>query len=101
MPVVAIVERNGEVRAKPVERVTAATVKAALFDGWACIGSANFNKLSLRRNLETNIATSDARFVSELRQRLFEHDFAVSTELTRPVEVSSSDRFAEWLLDQF
>ncbi len=27
-------------------------VKAMIVDGWACLGSANFNKLSLRSNLE-------------------------------------------------
>jgi cardiolipin synthase len=75
-------------------------VKAAVFDGWACLGSANFNKLSLRRNIETNIATSDARFVDQLKRELFERDFAASTELFEPVVLGSGDRFAEWVMDQ-
>ena len=75
-------------------------VKAAVFDGWACLGSANFNKLSLRRNFETNIATSDARFVTLLRRELFERDFADSDELVEPVALGSGDRFAEWVMDQ-
>jgi cardiolipin synthase A/B len=56
-------------------------VKAALYDGWACLGSANFDKLSLRINRETNVATSDPAFVGRLRQELFEADFARSREL--------------------
>jgi len=56
-------------------------VKAALYDGWACLGSANFDKLSLRVNRETNVATSDPVFVGRLRQELFEADFARSREL--------------------
>ncbi len=76
-------------------------VKAAIFDGWACLGSANFNKLSLRRNLETNIATSDARVVGELARELFERDFADSLELAEPVAITGGDRFAEWVMSGF
>ena len=76
-------------------------IKAAIFDGWACIGSANFNKLSLRRNLEANIATSDPRFVGELRRDLFERDFADSYELTEPVAITGGDSFAEWVMSGF
>ena len=43
-------------------------VKAAIYDGWACLGSANFCKLSLRINQETNLATSDPGFVDQLRR---------------------------------
>ena len=56
-------------------------VKAAIYDGWACLGSANFDKLSLLINLETNIATSDPAFVGRLQQDLFERDFARSREI--------------------
>ncbi len=59
-------------------------VKAALYDGWACLGSANFDKLSLRVNRETNVATSDPGFVAQLRRELFERDFARSQELVEP-----------------
>jgi phosphatidylserine/phosphatidylglycerophosphate/cardiolipin synthase-like enzyme len=58
-------------------------VKAALYDGWACVGSANFDKLSLRVNRETNVATSDPVFVGRLQQELFETDFARSRELVK------------------
>jgi cardiolipin synthase len=59
-------------------------VKAALYDGWACLGSANFDKLSLRVNRETNIATSAPAFVDRLRRELFEADFARSREIVEP-----------------
>ena len=57
-------------------------VKAAIYDGWACLGSANFDKLSLQINLETDIATSDPGFVGRLRSELFERDFGRSKEIT-------------------
>lgn len=41
-------------------------VKAAIFDGWACVGSANFDKLSLEINEELNLATSEPAVVREL-----------------------------------
>ena len=47
-------------------------VKAALYDGWAIVGSANFDKLSLRVNGETSVATSDPAFVAALRRDLFD-----------------------------
>jgi cardiolipin synthase len=59
-------------------------VKAALYDGWACLGSANFDKLSLRVNREANVATADPAFVERLRRELFEVDFARSREIGEP-----------------
>jgi cardiolipin synthase A/B len=76
-------------------------VKALLVDGWSCLGSANFNKLSLRRNLETNVASSDPGLAARLERELFERDFAVSTELEEGVEVASGDRLAELVMNQF
>jgi len=57
-------------------------VKAAIYDGWACFGSANMDKLSLFINRELDLATSDAAAVARLRERLFEADFARSREVT-------------------
>ena len=34
-------------------------VKAAVIDGWASVGTANYDKLSLQVNKEVNLATSD------------------------------------------
>lgn len=76
-------------------------VKAILVDGWACVGSANFNKLSLRTNIETNVATSDPKFASELKQKLFDVDFEKSREVTEAYEVSWSDWLSSFILDDF
>jgi cardiolipin synthase len=75
-------------------------VKAALYDEWAVVGSANFDKLSLRINQETNLATSDPRFVEPLRRELFETDFSRSQEWTEPTPVGWSDYIAEFIADQ-
>ena len=74
-------------------------IKAAIFDGWACLGSANWDKLSFRINKELNIATSYAPAVKELRERLFEVDFAKSVELTEPFPERWSDHLIEVLAD--
>jgi len=75
-------------------------VKALIVDGWACLGSANFNALSLRRNLETNVATSDPGFVGVLRRELFEADLEACHELERPVDPGGGARLASWLMNQ-
>ena len=41
-------------------------VKAAVFDGWACLGSANWDRWSLSINNELNLATSHPPAVQEL-----------------------------------
>ena len=74
--------------------------KAALIDGWAVIGSCNFNKLSLRMNFEADVATSDPKFAAEMKRDLFDTDFAHARELTRPLAVTESDRVAEWMAHQ-
>lgn len=76
-------------------------VKAALIDGWACFGSANFNRLSLRRNQEINLATSAPEIANKLRTELFEVDFKKSYELRQPIEVNWTDHIAESILNQF
>src|SRR5574340_800507 len=75
-------------------------VKAALYDGWVTVGSANFDKLSLRINQETNLATSDPRFVGQLARELFEADFARSREWTEARPVGWNDYIAEFIADQ-
>lgn len=75
-------------------------VKAALYDGWAIVGSANFDKLSLRINQETNLATSDPRFVEPLRHALFEADFVRSQEWAEARPVGWNDYIAEFIADQ-
>jgi cardiolipin synthase len=75
-------------------------VKAAIFDGWACVGSANLDKLSLRINQEADLATSDPKFVDRLRRELFDVDFARSRELKEAQPVNWTDYIAEFIADQ-
>ena len=56
-------------------------LKAAVFDGWACLGSANLDQLSLRVNKETNLATSEPEAVDALVEQLFLRDFGDSPEM--------------------
>ena len=76
-------------------------VKAAIFDGWACVGSANFDKLSLQINKELNLATSDEATVNELIERVFLPDLMMSTEIVEPVELSLAAKLAEIITDEF
>lgn len=74
-------------------------IKAAVYDGWACLGSANWDKLSFRTNKELNIATSHAPYVDALLDRVFAADFAKSVELTEPFPVRWSDHLMEIVAD--
>ncbi|MBN2418916.1 MAG: phosphatidylserine/phosphatidylglycerophosphate/cardiolipin synthase family protein [Deltaproteobacteria bacterium] len=75
-------------------------IKAAIYDGWACLGSANFDALSLRINLETNLAFSDPEAVETLRTELFEKDFSVSKEIIDPIKVTFLDYLGEMISNQ-
>jgi cardiolipin synthase len=74
-------------------------VKAGLFDDWAFIGSANYDRLSLRVNDEANIAYSDPTAVLELEQRLFLKDFRASKERSSPPPTDGLDHLAETAAD--
>jgi len=75
-------------------------VKAAVYDGWASIGSANFDKLSLKVNKELNLATSDPETIARLMDRVFIPDLTMSTEINSPFEVTLTTRLAEILVDE-
>ena len=75
-------------------------LKAAVYDGWACVGSANFDKLSLQVNKELNLATSDPETVDELLLRVFARDFERSEELDAPVPVDWTNYLAEFASDE-
>ena len=75
-------------------------VKAAVYDGWASIGSANFDKLSLKVNKELNLATSDKATVQALLNQVFIPDLQASTEVTQPTEISFATRLAEIAVDE-
>ncbi|MEJ2531237.1 MAG: phosphatidylserine/phosphatidylglycerophosphate/cardiolipin synthase family protein [Halioglobus sp.] len=71
--------------------------KAAIFDGWASVGTANLDRLSLKINQEINIATSEPSAVQELLDELFKQDFQQSTELTEPLD----ERWTDHLIEMF
>jgi cardiolipin synthase len=75
-------------------------VKAMIVDGWASVGSANFDKLSLQINEELNIATSNTAVVDDLMQRVFVEDFAISTEITEPHDLNLKHHIAEFVSDE-
>jgi len=74
--------------------------KAAVYDGWACFGSANMDKASFKRNRELNIATSHPQAVEDLLDKLFLPDFILSKEVVEKIPQHWSDRLAEMLTDQ-
>jgi cardiolipin synthase len=75
-------------------------VKAALYDGWACVGSANFDKMSLRVGQELDVGFSDPASVELLKQELFEKDFSRSHEITEPGATSWLDSVLKVFTDQ-
>lgn len=74
--------------------------KAAVYDGWACFGSANIDKASFKRNRELNIATSHPEAVDDLLENLFLPDFEMSREVVEKIPQHWSDRLSEMLTDQ-
>jgi len=75
-------------------------IKAAVYDGWACLGSANFDKISLHINQEINFGTSHPETVQELVDRVFIPDFATSRELEKPIPLRWTHRIAEVIADE-
>jgi len=73
--------------------------KAAIFDGWASMGSANLDRLSLHINREINIATSEPVAVQALTETLFQPDFEKSRELTEPFPLRWTDHIIEMFGD--
>jgi cardiolipin synthase len=75
-------------------------VKAAIYDGWACVGSANLEKMSLRVSQELDVAFSDPATVARLKQQLFDADFNRSRELKNPVASNWLDSLVKIFADQ-
>jgi phosphatidylserine/phosphatidylglycerophosphate/cardiolipin synthase-like enzyme len=73
--------------------------KAAIFDGWASMGSANLDRLSLHINREINLATSEPSAVQALQEALFDPDFALSKELAEPFPLRWTDHIIEMFGD--
>ena len=70
-------------------------VKAAIYDGWVCAGSANFDRLSLHVNRELNIASSDPGIAAQFLERIFYRDFGSSPELTEQIPDRWMDHIVE------
>lgn len=75
-------------------------VKAAIYDGWACVGSANLEKMSLRISQEMDVAFSDPQTVDRLKQELFIPDFSRAQELKTPLTSNWWDSFVKALANQ-
>lgn len=75
--------------------------KAALFDNWACVGSANLDRFSLFINKESDFAFSDEKTVEELNRRLFQKDFEDSRLLEEPLKTSWTDHILKFLAGRF
>ena len=74
--------------------------KAAIFDGWVCVGSANFDKLSLEVNKELNLAASDPGVARALLEPLFLPDQRQSEEITSQIDTTLRARLAEVVVDE-
>ena len=75
-------------------------IKAIVVDGWACLGTANFYKLSFHVNLELNVATSDETAVNELIDQLFLKDMCVASEILFPETLGVKDYVLELVADE-
>ena len=75
-------------------------IKAAIYDGWACVGSANFDKLSFQVNKEMNLGSSDPAFVRDLIDKVFDPDFAAAAELQEPLPAGWKNTFATIVASQ-
>lgn len=75
-------------------------IKAGIFDGWACLGSANLDKSSLFMNKEVNIAFYDKKHVDKLKNDLFLKDMANSREITDILELSWGDYVGGFFANQ-
>jgi cardiolipin synthase len=76
-------------------------VKAAIYDQWACFGSANFDDLSLHKNYEMNLFTDNPETVRQVKEDLLEGGQNLSTEIFDSENLSRMDlftaRFAQYL----
>lgn len=75
-------------------------IKAAIYDNWATVGSANFDKMSLYVNQEMNLGIDDEAFVEELNQKLFQKDFRDSQEITEPFDTDFSNHLMSFFAAQ-
>ena len=70
-------------------------VKAAVFDQWACAGSANFDYLSLKKNYELNFMTDDPIAVELVEEQILLRGQRLSVELHEAEGGALVDIFSE------
>lgn len=75
-------------------------MKVMICDGWACVGSANLDTLSLRINRELNLTFNDRAEVTRLVNQVFMPDFRVSKRRTAGDAVSPTSPITEAVADQ-
>ncbi len=75
-------------------------LKVMLCDGWATVGSVNFDTLSMRINRELNLAFSHPATVRELEKTVFLPDFRRSREIHLGETESAAAGLAETIADQ-
>ncbi|MBN2301561.1 MAG: phosphatidylserine/phosphatidylglycerophosphate/cardiolipin synthase family protein [Lentisphaerae bacterium] len=73
--------------------------KAAIYDNWACFGSANLDDLSLHKNTELNIMTDNKAFVTALENDMLLAGQDLSTEITEALPLHIWDMLAERIAD--
>lgn len=75
-------------------------MKVMICDGWACVGSANLDTLSMRINRELNLAFSQPAAVRELEKAVFQPDFKRSREIPLAETETKTAGVAEAVADQ-
>ena len=93
---------NGLIRAgaKVFQYPKMTHMKVMICDDWGCVGSANFDTLSMRINRELNLAFSHKASVAELEKKVFQPDFKRSRKIRLTETKSAADGFAETIADQ-
>jgi len=66
-------------------------IKAASFDGWVCFGTANYDDLSLHKNYEVNLSTSDSKFSDNFEKTILLNGQEISSELKESFQIKISD----------
>jgi len=75
-------------------------MKVVLCDGWAQVGSANLDMLSMRINRELNLAFSDPAAIRELERKVFLPDFRASRHIRHEETTVPVAPIAEAVADQ-
>lgn len=75
-------------------------MKVMICDGWAQVGSANLDILSMRINRELNLAFSDPAAVRELERKVFLPDFRASRAIRHEETTDPVAPIAETIADQ-